>query len=87
VSLVARIRALITLILLATWSPVDFDFSGVSVFTRRLTRVAAAEEFDVVRAGGASRCPSRYVRRESAARAESLTSFYDRSPDGKGSRA
>ena len=85
-SLVARIRALIALILLATWSPVDFDFSGVSVFTRRLTRVAAAEEFDVVRAG-ASRCPSRYVRRESAGRAEQLTSFYDPAPDGEAFRA
>jgi hypothetical protein len=86
VSLVAQIRALITLILLASWSPVELDFSGVSVFTRRLTRVAAAEEFDVVRAG-ASRCPSRYVRRAIAGRAERPASFYDRVPDGEAFRA
>ena len=94
-SLVARIRALITLILLASWSPVGFAFSGdeshvghfaISAFTRRHSRAAAAEEFDLMRAG-VSRCPSRYVRRTSAGRAERLASFYDRAPDGEGFRA
>ena len=94
-SLVAQIRAVITLILLASWSPVGFAFSSdeshvghfaISVFTRRVTRVAAAEEFDLARAG-ASRCPSRFVRRSSTARAERRASFYDRAPDGKGIRA
>ena len=94
-SLVARIRAVITLILLATWSPVGFAFSSdeshvghfaISVFTRRVTRVAAAEEFDLVRAG-VSRCPSRYVRRSPMARAEWLASHYDRASDGEGFRS
>ena len=53
--------------------------SAVDVF-------AAAEEFDLARAG-ASRCPSRFVRRSSTARAERRASFYDRAPDGKGIRA
>jgi hypothetical protein len=73
--LVVRIRALMTLILLATYSPVGIivhpadeqpgfhlGHLAISVFTRRLTRVAAAEQFDFTRAG-VSRCPSRFVRR------------------------
>ncbi len=73
--LVVRIRALITLALLATYSPVGITVQpadeqpgfhlghlAMSVFTRRLTRAAAVEQFDVTRAG-VSRCPSRYVRR------------------------
>ena len=87
---VAQIRALFTLIMLASYSPLgvavhrvmehsapqgvhqvdsarpnpDFrgGYLGISVFTGRFTRIAAAQQFDPTKAH-VSRCPSRYVRR------------------------
>jgi hypothetical protein len=63
----AQIRALFTLIVLASQSPLGFEHStlGMSVFTGRFTRVAAAQSFDLAQAG-VSRCPSRYLRRTTA---------------------
>jgi hypothetical protein len=86
--LVAQLRALFTLIMLASYSPLgvavhrvveqtatravhqvdrarprpEFRYLGISVFTGRFTRSAAAQQFDPTKAH-VSRCPSRYVRR------------------------
>ncbi len=67
---VAQIRALFTLIMLASYSPLGVadhqescgGYLGISVFTGRFTRIAAAQQFDPTKAH-VSRCPSRYVRR------------------------
>ncbi len=68
--LVAQFRALFILIMLASYSPLgvaeQLEYGGghlgISVFTGRLTRIAAAQQFDPTKAH-VSRCPSRYVRR------------------------
>jgi hypothetical protein len=75
--LLAQIRALFTLIVLASHSPLGFAIHqaaelpapmgivGISMFTARFTRVAAAQAFDPAKAA-ISRCPSRYLRRTTA---------------------
>ena len=66
--LVSRIRALLTLIVLISHSPLGWGVEldgyrpGVFMFTGRFTRVAAAQQFDPASAA-VSRCPSRFVRR------------------------
>jgi hypothetical protein len=70
--LIIQIRALITLIVLASNSPLGLAIAqvdwgthgshlGISLFIGRFTRVAAAQQFDPSRAA-VSRCPSRFVR-------------------------
>jgi hypothetical protein len=65
--LVSRIRALFTLIVMISHSPLGWGAEldgqlGVFMFTGRFTRVAAAQQFDPTSAA-VSRCPSRFVRR------------------------
>ena len=72
--LIARIRVLFTLIMLASYSPLGVavhhmtdhsapvGYLGISLFTGRLTRAAAAQQFEPSKAA-VSRCPSRYVRK------------------------
>ncbi len=72
--LIARIRVLFTLIVLANYSPLGVVIHrvtgesapvgclGISLFTGRLTRAAAAQQFEPAH-GAVSRCPSRYLRK------------------------
>jgi hypothetical protein len=72
--LIARIRVLFTLIVLASYSPLGVaihradiggGYLGISLFTGRLTRSAATQQFEPTKTA-VSRCPSRYVRRTMA---------------------
>ena len=66
--LVSRVRALFTLIVLISHSPLGWSAEregfrpGAFMFIGRFTRVAAAQQFDPASAA-VSRCPSRFVRR------------------------
>jgi hypothetical protein len=65
--LLDKIRALMTLVMLAAWSPVGVAIENehhashlaTSLFVARRTRIAAAEQFDPAMAAIATRRPSR----------------------------